>query len=276
MRRFMTQEEFLALAAKLAREAGVESGQHQYFLSHQSRIWTTGAHFDLWNLKGREVLEAGPFFSYVPFALRENGNEVTVLEGDDPAVAPLEPLYQARGIPMIITDLFENFGAADLQRHRLPFPDAKFDVVNCWETMEHFNFNPVGFVREVRRILKPGGLAYMTVPNIAKLDWRLRLALGRPVGPLVSSYHEFYDYHGGKFLGWHWREYVLGEFVELFAREGFEIARAAHVLTFTHHDEMSAGRRLKRALGRLAFKLAPSTGTLCALTARNPARSSGV
>lgn len=263
----MVREEFFEAANKLAREAGAESGQHQYFLSHKYRLWTTGAHFGLWDLRGQNVLEIGPFFSYVPFILKENGNKVTVLEGDDPAVAPLEPLYKEREIPVIITDLFENFGAANLEKHRLPFADNQFDVVNCWETMEHFNFNPVGFVKEVHRILRPGGRALITVPNIAKLDWRIRLLLGKPIGPLVSSYFEFYDYHGGKFLGWHWREYVLSEFVELFQRQQFRIEDASHVLTFTNYPKISLARKARRAAASLLFKLAPSTGTLCAVTA---------
>jgi SAM-dependent methyltransferase len=264
----LTKPEFVARAGHFAEEAGVKEGAHKYFTQHRSRLWTTGSHFDLWNLKGKSVLEIGPFYSYIPFLLAEQKNSVTVLEGDDPAVNPLIPIYKRLDIEVVIADLFENFGTANLDRHRLPFDENQFDIVNCWETMEHFNFNPVGFVQEVRRILKPGGLAFITVPNIAKLDWRIRLLLGKPISPVVSSYFEFYRYHGGRFLGWHWREYLLSELIDLFSRGGFGIKNAAHLLTFTEYETMSLARNVKRALGRVAFTAAPSLGTICAVTAR--------
>ncbi|HEV8544259.1 MAG TPA: class I SAM-dependent methyltransferase [Verrucomicrobiae bacterium] len=263
----MVQKEFFEFADNLAKEAGTENGQHQYFLSHKYRLWVTASHFDIWKIREKEILEIGPFFSYIPFVLREQGNRVTVLEGDDPSVLPLDPLHRAREIPVIITDLFENFGAANFSRHRLPFADNQFDIVNCWETMEHFNFNPVGFLKEVRRILKPGGMAFVTVPNVARLESRIRLFFGKPIGPLVSSYAEFYEYHGGKFLGWHWREYVLSEFVELFVRLQFRVEQAAHLLTFTHYPRLSAARKARRLFSSGMFRLFPSTGTICAVRA---------
>jgi SAM-dependent methyltransferase len=197
----LTKPEFVARAGHFAEEAGVKEGAHKYFTQHRSRLWTTGSHFDLWNLKGKSVLEIGPFYSYIPFLLAEQKNSVTVLEGDDPAVNPLIPIYKRLDIEVVIADLFENFGTANLDRHRLPFDENQFDIVNCWETMEHFNFNPVGFVQEVRRILKPGGLAFITVPNIAKLDWRIRLLLGKPISPVVSSYFEILPLPWRKIFG---------------------------------------------------------------------------
>jgi SAM-dependent methyltransferase len=45
--------------------------------------------------------------------------------------------------------------------------------------MEHFNFNPVKFVREFRRVLKPGGKAYINVPNNASFQNLVSLIFGR-------------------------------------------------------------------------------------------------
>ncbi len=44
------------------------------------------------------------------------------------------------------------------------FPDASFDVVTLFETLEHV-YDPVALLREVRRILKPGGVVSVEVPN---------------------------------------------------------------------------------------------------------------
>ncbi|MFM2294888.1 MAG: hypothetical protein RLZZ350_1301, partial [Verrucomicrobiota bacterium] len=178
----MTQSEYEIFAERLAGEAKVVGGVHGYFLSHRSRLWQTATHFDLWRQQGKQILEIGPFYSYTPFALREQGNEVCVFEGEDPIVYPLKSLYAARGINFVIGDFAQSFGAASSAQHRLPFADAQFDLLSCWETMEHFNFNPVGFVRELHRVLKPGGQAFITVPNVASLETRLKLLCGQGIG----------------------------------------------------------------------------------------------
>src|SRR6185295_10763942 len=108
------------------------------------------------------VLEVGPFFGYLPFLLRPASSAYTVLEGDDPVVRPLERLYQERAITLSYVDFCELFGPDRSAAHRLSFPDASFDTILCWETMEHFNFNPVKFIRELHRVLKPGGRVCIT------------------------------------------------------------------------------------------------------------------
>jgi SAM-dependent methyltransferase len=50
---------------------------------------------------------------------------------------------------------------------RMPFRDAAFDAVLCTETLEHLT-EPQGFLREVARVLRPGGRLHMTAP----LDFR--------------------------------------------------------------------------------------------------------
>ncbi|MBI3402914.1 MAG: methyltransferase domain-containing protein [Acidobacteria bacterium] len=47
---------------------------------------------------------------------------------------------------------------------RLPFPDAAWDVVTSFETIEHLR-DRAGFVREVRRVLAPEGVCVMSTPN---------------------------------------------------------------------------------------------------------------
>ena len=66
----------------------------------------------------------------------------------------------------------------------LPFADRSFDVVVCVEVLEHL-FSPLEAVGEMARVLRPGGLLIVTVPNVAY--WRRRLdffLLGRwnPLG----------------------------------------------------------------------------------------------
>lgn len=46
----------------------------------------------------------------------------------------------------------------------LPFPDASFDAVICSETLEHIP-DDRGAIAEIHRVLRPGGLLFLTVPN---------------------------------------------------------------------------------------------------------------
>ncbi len=59
---------------------------------------------------------------------------------------------------------------ADL--YRMPFPDGTFDVVVMREVIEHFK-RPADAVREVVRLLKPGGYFVLTTPNYD--TWLLHL-----------------------------------------------------------------------------------------------------
>lgn len=56
------------------------------------------------------------------------------------------------------------FLRADLNRDPIPVPDRSADVAISIETIEHLE-NPRAFVRELVRIVKPGGWIVVTTPN---------------------------------------------------------------------------------------------------------------
>ncbi len=58
----------------------------------------------------------------------------------------------------------------------LPFPDGHFDHVFSVEGIEHFE-NPWTFVKELCRVLKPGGYLLLTTPNTFSVDARLKYLL---------------------------------------------------------------------------------------------------
>lgn len=60
----------------------------------------------------------------------------------------------------------------------LPFEDAVFDTVVCSEILEHL-FRPDLLLREVMRVLKPGGRVIVTVPNLHGLRNRIDVLVGK-------------------------------------------------------------------------------------------------
>jgi len=53
---------------------------------------------------------------------------------------------------------------------RLPFPDESFDGVFCEHVIEHFTFEDASIVcREILRILKPGGVVRLIVPDAERI-----------------------------------------------------------------------------------------------------------
>jgi 2-polyprenyl-3-methyl-5-hydroxy-6-metoxy-1,4-benzoquinol methylase len=73
---------------------------------------------------------------------------------------------------------------------RLPWQDQSFDAVFSTEGIEHLE-NHFSFLREMRRILKPGGVLVLTTPNITALRSRVRFFgsafFGRDSRPLNET-----------------------------------------------------------------------------------------
>lgn len=59
---------------------------------------------------------------------------------------------------------------------RFDFADASFDYVVSIEGIEHIE-NHFAFLREVRRVLKPGGKFILTTPNVSSLESRFKFFL---------------------------------------------------------------------------------------------------
>ena len=267
----MTIQQFTAFGSSVNSKLGNSNQLHGYFEDAAPRLFFSCQSFGLFEEKplGR-VLEIGPFYGYIPFILRDRSASYTVIEGPEPAVDPLMPLYRESNIDVQLLDFFEIFGPVKGATHRLPFPDNSFDTVICWETMEHFNFNPVKFVRGLFRVCAPGGKVHITVPNKASFQALAGLLSRRKESATIQSYYQFEDYQSaGKtaFYGFHWREYTPEELSALLSKVGFKIAKCHTAVMFHQHKQISLKRKLLRFVNKCVEALAPRHGTNVLLTA---------
>lgn len=69
--------------------------------------------------------------------------------------------FKAPGVPCIKANLNE----------RIPFDDASFDLILAVEILEHLEA-PRAFIREIHRLLRPGGRLIVSTPNIGSLQSR--------------------------------------------------------------------------------------------------------
>jgi SAM-dependent methyltransferase len=76
----------------------------------------------------------------------------------------------------------------DLNEEPLPFTDEYFDGVTMLAVLEHI-FDPYAVIREVHRVLRPGGEMVIDVPNVASFTNRIRILFGRlPITSLDTGW----------------------------------------------------------------------------------------
>lgn len=79
-------------------------------------------------------------------------------------------------------DLGTNVASADVAQ--LPFRERSFDIVICSEVLEHVS-DPQPVMSELVRVLRPGGWAAISLPNVVSYHWGLERRILRTIGRAV-------------------------------------------------------------------------------------------
>ena len=74
--------------------------------------------------------------------------------------------WKAPEIPLEIRDLDSEFAESVVSKH------GRFDAIVAIEIIEHLE-NPFRFVRQCAHLLQPGGLLFLTTPNVEAVNSRL-------------------------------------------------------------------------------------------------------
>ncbi len=107
---------------------------------------------------------------------------------------------------------------SNVERDRLPYPDAHFSVVVCAEVIEHLTLDPAHMLSELHRVLMPSGTLVLTTPNVLRQIYDYRSARDFAHGRNV---HDFYSGYGP--YGRHNREYTPAELETLVSGCGFSV-----------------------------------------------------
>ncbi|MEU6063257.1 class I SAM-dependent methyltransferase [Streptomyces sp. NPDC047082] len=180
----------------------------------------------------RNVLELGCAAGAMGSAIkqRQNCNYIGIeMNSDAAAVA-------ARSLDAVLV--------GDVETGPLPLPDQSVDCIVCADVLEHLA-DPWRMLRELRRIIQPGGTIVVSVPNIQNVDIVQALVNGR------------WDYLDAGILDrTHLRFFTRSTFEEALIRADFTIASCGFTMLSQHAPMVDftnpANKRIK--LGRLTFE----------------------
>lgn len=104
--------------------------------------------------KDKRVLDAACGEGYGSYLIKKWGaSEVYGIDIDEETIGKAKKMFNSSDV--------------EFQCHtveKLPFPDYYFDLIVSFETIEHLD-RPEEFLKEIRRVLKPGGGILISCPN---------------------------------------------------------------------------------------------------------------
>jgi SAM-dependent methyltransferase len=106
----------------------------------------------------------------------------------------------------------------DIEHQSLPFNDGSVAMVCLCATFEHLRSDPLFALEEIRRVLQPNGVLYLTTPNLYRVGNIISFLLGN--GLAFDPIREYGKLRGVGHMG-HVREYTASEMRRFLDVAGF-------------------------------------------------------
>lgn len=197
------------------------------------------------------MLDVGAGHGLLLSFLHELGHECHALDLLD---RPSEqPAIYGKGI---------RFARGNVEADPLPWPDGSFDAVVCCQVLEHFSHSHLPALREMRRVLRRGGVLEIDVPNVACYRNRTRLLRGKHITfdhgehylhaePILYKGLSYYPLR-------HNREFTRAELVQLLESAGFARYEVLYLRSRRHREGLERVRTVGTALKDLVPSLRKS------------------
>lgn len=195
--------------------------------------------------RGACVLDVGCFNGYMSLLGHLLGFEVT--GSDAVGLADRQVIFREFGIAFLEANLNDPKPLATVEA-------ATFDAVIFAEIFEHILNHPLGVLKELARVLKPGGLLVMTTPNPSTITNALRLLLDRYTLWGTESFGEvqkFGDTGSICQADIHYREYRTSEMQDLLRKAGFKTGMVSYLAMGSPVNENALKRLVKRSCAPL-------------------------
>jgi len=165
---------------------------------------------------GKDILEVGtgwPYF-FTAMLMRERpGIKITTIsDGQSAAPKPYKVGDDGIAIGPAINFLR---ATCNIETGTWPIESEGYDVVLFMEVLEHLAIDPLQVFLEAHRVLRPGGMMFVTTPNIASLESVAKILLGG------SPYNFGFYFPQYGVYGRHNREFIAEEVAALGQCAGF-------------------------------------------------------
>jgi 2-polyprenyl-3-methyl-5-hydroxy-6-metoxy-1,4-benzoquinol methylase len=164
---------------------------------------------------GAKLLDVGMAYGFLPAAIQSRS--AWKCEGLE--IAENIPVYcsfaRQQGIPV---------HAGKLGVSPVSLPDRSYHGILFSEVLEHLRLSPTAALKELNRLLVPGGYLVLTTPNFTRLTNLVKMAVGR--NPL-ESFPDVMSENITEYLT-HIREYTMDEILILLRKSGFQIVKSTY------------------------------------------------
>ncbi|MEZ0293833.1 MAG: methyltransferase domain-containing protein [Solirubrobacteraceae bacterium] len=190
---------------------------------------------------GRRLLDVGSFPGHLSALAQGRGWEVTGLNNAIEGGGAWADFLDRCG------DRTITIRECEVEQAPFPLPAASMDAVLFCELFEHLHLNPFHTLKEIFRVLRPGGLLVLTTPNLRRVETLSRLWHGWGTQPPVSrAFHELFPsllYHR------HNREYTADELAYYLALQGKDLYDFRLDRVY-YSDALDAPHEIPGVLGR--------------------------
>lgn len=118
-----------------------------------------------------------------------------------------------------------NIKICNLEEEKLPFKSHQFNLVIFTEVFEHLFSSPSRVLKEINRVLQPGGWLIFTTPNVLRFQNLINLIIGKNIYYPLFQLDQPLNFR-------HHREYTQQEISQIMNKANFKIIKSDFLISY--------------------------------------------